>query len=224
MACLKEIVLYASNYSYLATMSGSIGWMGEGAEYSHGGINNVTNTFTDSFYYVYQLCELLQNGIQGTARSTLVGGSYELIDTNTHIPNPDYWILYIWSQLIGNKMFESRISFINGINDDYIRGYSLEAKQDNKQYVVVLINFHLTYSVILTIEMEMNNNKTYEYEEYVLKGIGFNGLQTKSISVNNQVMQYKNGKFPILKAQNATNMIELPPASIRFVVIKPVQT
>ena len=40
MSCLQNISLYASNYSHLAKITETVAYMGEGAEYSHGGTPN----------------------------------------------------------------------------------------------------------------------------------------------------------------------------------------
>eukprot|EP01084_Bolivina_argentea_P146951 257187_1 len=88
--------------------------MGEGSEHSGGGTPNVSNTFVDNFYYLNQLCSVLTAGDGNTMRSDLSGGNYELIDHMTVLPNPDYWILYIWKQLIGDALYKSNIKPFSG--------------------------------------------------------------------------------------------------------------
>ena len=54
------------NYQKLASSVNITALMGEGAEHNTGGIYNVTQTFIDCFYYLYQLCDILINGVPGT--------------------------------------------------------------------------------------------------------------------------------------------------------------
>eukprot|EP01084_Bolivina_argentea_P193303 331660_1 len=107
LECLSDIIRFTSVFNAVTVPNGIIPVMGEGAEHTGGGTADVTNTFVDNFYYVYQLCTVLQYGINSTWRSDLIGGDYELIDHKTFEPNPDYWILYIWKQLIGDALYFS---------------------------------------------------------------------------------------------------------------------
>ena len=67
----------------------------------------------------------------------MTGGDYELIDHITFEPNPDYWILYMWKQLIGDKLcYFTLMAF----------GFSL--KNDENSIVLAAINMFIGKSQI----------------------------------------------------------------------------
>merc|ERR1712107_164913 len=41
------------------------------------------------------------------------GGYYELINHTTSVPTPDYWVLYLWRQHVGNLVFNSSLALAN---------------------------------------------------------------------------------------------------------------
>eukprot|EP01084_Bolivina_argentea_P193304 331661_1 len=107
LECLSDIIRFANVFNEAVNPFDVLPWMGEGAEHTGGGTPNVSNTFVDNFYYIYQLCTVIKYNINASLRSDLTGGDYELIDHHTFEPNPDYWILYIWKQLIGDALYFS---------------------------------------------------------------------------------------------------------------------
>eukprot|EP01084_Bolivina_argentea_P004809 9111_1 len=114
LGCLSSIEFMAINYTTMLADQYNVDvWMGEGSEHSGGGVLNLTNVFVSSFYYLYQLCELATYGVKGSMRSDLVGGYYELINHTTSIPTPDYWMLYMWRQFIGDTLYNSSLTFSN---------------------------------------------------------------------------------------------------------------
>lgn len=40
-------------------------------------------------------------------RSDLIGGDYQLIDKDTFLPNPSYWILYLMKMFVGDRMYSA---------------------------------------------------------------------------------------------------------------------
>ena len=140
-----------------------------------------------------------------------MGGSYELIDADTVVPNPDYWLLWIWKQLVGNKMFASKLVFENGTDGQYVHGYALEGKKGGS-FVIPLVNFHVSNHA--QIDIEINGATDVSYSQYVLQGAGSNDLHSDIMEVNKHKMQYKDGAFPQLVPQAATNVVDLPPATM----------
>lgn len=64
---------------------------------------NLTDTFTSSFYYAWQLGALPLYGVELAARQCLSGGDYELLQRGTFEPNPDYFIVWLFHNLIGGN-------------------------------------------------------------------------------------------------------------------------
>ena len=190
---------------------------GEGSEHSGGGTPNVSNTFVDNFYYLYQLGNVLTAGDVGTVRSDLTGGDYELIDHLTVKPNPDYWILYIWKQLIGDALYESNITSSSSQN---AKAFAFRSKASSDGIVLALINFDLKNGANINIAIDDGKTK-YNSAVWFLKPDG-NDLNSRLIYVNDVLMEYNDGKFPTLKsvAGNGDN-INLDPARIAFVLLTP---
>ena len=82
--------------------------MGEGSEHTKGHTANVSNTSIDSFYYWYQLEQVLFGGNTGTIRSDITGGDYELIDYMT-LSQIQTIGLCIWKQLIRDVLCDSTL-------------------------------------------------------------------------------------------------------------------
>ena len=217
LSCLESIHSVASDYNSIAGKYSNLeAWMGEGSEHSGGGTANVSNTMIDNFYYVYQLSTVLTYGIYGTIRSDLTGGDYELIDHITFEPNPDYWILYVWKQLIGDKLYYSTLL----PSDGNVRVFGFSLKNDENSIVLAAINFDMQNSAMINVEIETNggNSNNYNCVAYYIKPKG-NTIQSRMIYVNDVLMQYQNGVFPQIESVTANaDYITLDPARIAFLV------
>eukprot|EP01084_Bolivina_argentea_P051104 93989_1 len=217
--CLQDIINSATQFYNVGHAAGIPVWMGEGSEHTGGGTPNVSNTFVDNFYYVYQLCTVLQYNLNATLRSDLIGGDYELIDHHTFEPNPDYWILYIWKQLIGDAMFDTDLT-TNA--NDRSAAFSFRATVSGGDAItLVLINFDMNNMVEFDIDIIGEDSDPYLSDEYYLKPYG-SSLQTQLMYVNDVLMEYKDNQFPILKSvQGNGQNVTLDPARIAFVVLTP---
>ncbi len=106
---------------------------------------------------------------------------------------------------------------INIGNVSYVRAWSFALKNDNKNGVyVVLVNYGLYKDEIIDINV-IDSNGIYKYYEYHIIGIGYDGLQTQTISVNGKLLRFENQKFPLLEALNGTGSVIVKPKSIVFV-------
>ena len=47
----------------------------------------------------------------GFNRQTLVGGNYELLDTGTLAPNPDFWVAALFTSMMGSKVLKLEVRF-----------------------------------------------------------------------------------------------------------------
>uniref|UniRef100_M8B357 Heparanase-like protein 1 n=1 Tax=Aegilops tauschii TaxID=37682 RepID=M8B357_AEGTA len=66
-------------------------WVGEAGGAYNSGSRTVSNTFLDSFWYLDQLGQSAKYDTKVYCRQTLIGGNYGLLDTDTYVPNPDYY-------------------------------------------------------------------------------------------------------------------------------------
>jgi hypothetical protein len=99
--CLQIIDAWGSQFSRPGAAAGVATWAGETAGHGGGGVAGLTDSFTSSLYYAWQLGALPLTGVELSARQTLVGGDYGLLDRGTLLPNPDFWVLLLFKGLIG---------------------------------------------------------------------------------------------------------------------------
>eukprot|EP01084_Bolivina_argentea_P223948 378806_1 len=212
LSCLDNAVTLAMDFNDLATDANVLAWMGEGAEHVHGGVPNVTNAFVDTFYYLWQLSEMLTHNIDATLRACLVGGDYELIDKNTFLPNPSYWILYLFKMFVGHKLYFSELEPYKNEN---FRAYSYNGEND--EIVLVMINFDL--SAKANVRYNINNNMTYNAYEYHLESYGAT-LESRIMTVNGRPLLYENETFPnisgIIGDGKTTSLL---PSTLSFIVL-----
>ena len=217
LSCLESVHTLADSYSSIAKSGMTKAWMGEGSEHSGGGTPNVSNTFADCFYYLYQICEVITFDVPGTMRSDLIGGDYELIDKQTFLPNPDYWILYLLKQFVGDTVYNGNIGSGNA------RGYAFNGNSmsGKNSIVLALINFDLNENAVITLNVNGGDRKGYDAEEYHLKS-SESILNSRYMMVNDVKMEYVNGEFPKLQGVKGDGKtVTLDPATLAFVVLTP---
>eukprot|EP01084_Bolivina_argentea_P006580 12480_1 len=216
MNCLETIPSNAAKYANVIAkeMPNTPLWIGESAAHGSAGINGETNAFMSNFYYIYQLSEVLQNGVSQVLRSDLIGGNYCLINGTTFEPYPDYWILYLWKKWIGNAMLENKFSDVDQTDLKYIRAYTYRGKNE-KVVIIVLINFSLYQTKInVTLELKGNlNDNGWTFEEYIMKG-----PLNSTISYMNGKPLIFNGSFPELIGKKTDGIVSLEPATIVWIV------
>lgn len=97
-------------------------WIGEGAMASHSGRANVTDTFLSTLWFANALGSMAKAQplpITTFCRQTLVGGNYGLLDQTALDPNPDFYMMRIWKQLVGQHTLDSIDSAIQ--DDELLR-------------------------------------------------------------------------------------------------------
>ena len=104
--CLQIVDQWGAMYAAIAAAHGGVAaWAGETAENGGGGVPGLTDSFTSTLYYAWQLGALPLAGVELSARQALVGGDYELINHHAAdgalAPNPDYWLLFFFRALVG---------------------------------------------------------------------------------------------------------------------------
>ncbi|KAF3431529.1 hypothetical protein FNV43_RR26260 [Rhamnella rubrinervis] len=101
-------------------------WVGESGGAYNSGSKDFSHTFADGFWYLDQLGMSSTFNHQVFCRQTLVGGNYGLLNTETFMPNPDYYGALLWNRLIGTKVLSTRH---NG--SPYFRAYSHCSRNHN---------------------------------------------------------------------------------------------
>ncbi|GER38848.1 glucuronidase 3, partial [Striga asiatica] len=101
-----------------------VSWVGEGGGVWGSGQDKVTNRFVFGFWYLTQLGEASIYGTRTYCRQSLIGGNYGLLDTDTFVPNPDYYSALLWHRLMGQRVLWAKY---NG--PELVRTYAHCAKK-----------------------------------------------------------------------------------------------
>ncbi|GLU01282.1 hypothetical protein SLE2022_185940 [Rubroshorea leprosula] len=114
--------------------SSAVAWVGEAGGVHSSGQNLVSNAFVNSFWYLDQLGMAASYDTKTYCRQTLIGGNYGLLNTETFVPNPDYYSALLWHRLMG-----SRALFTNSTGASNIRAYAHCSKK-SQGITLLLIN------------------------------------------------------------------------------------
>ena len=127
-------------------------WVGEAGGFYNSGADNVTNAFNSGFWFLDQLGVFALTGHGSYCRQTLAGGFYSLLDSLTLKPNPDYYNLLAFSQLMGSKVLQVTRAQESIESSSVLRAYAHCMHPDahsfqNGGVTVLLINLHNATSV-----------------------------------------------------------------------------
>ncbi|KAG0521398.1 hypothetical protein BDA96_08G156800 [Sorghum bicolor] len=127
-------------------------WVGESGGAYNSGSRLVSNTFLNSFWYLDQLGQSAKYDTKVYCRQTLIGGNYGLLDTDTFVPNPDYYSALLWHRLMGTRVLSIDIS-----GSSYLRAYVHCAKQKGG-VALLLLNLHRTMGFMVSVRNDLNVN------------------------------------------------------------------
>lgn len=179
-------------------------WVTEAADAGCGG-NTWGSTFLDVIRSADELGRFatITDGI--IFHNTLASSDYGYLDHRTHLPRPNYWLVYLWNKLVGMTVYRAKEEIREGAH------VYVHSRRDGKTgYVYILINNSKTD--VTEVELPC------DAEAYVLSGselrspdIMLNGTQLKvgddlSIPETNPVKAPK-GSFC------------LPPATVAYLVL-----
>ncbi|XP_016563307.2 heparanase-like protein 1 isoform X2 [Capsicum annuum] len=221
-------------------------WVGEsGGAYNSGG-PNVSNAFVDSFWYLDQLGMAAKHHTKVYCRQTLIGGNYGLLDTETFMPNPDFYSALLWHRLMGTGVLDVKSS-----GSPHLRSYA-HCTKDRAGVTLLLINLssQIEYAVdiqpsdadIILQYGEQKNHKTKSLvhelkesvswigsrssdvklsrEEYHLTPEGGN-IKSRKVLLNGRLLQLTGkGNIPTLSPvlKNLKSPVSVEPLSIKFIV------
>ncbi|KAI3687703.1 hypothetical protein L1987_81405 [Smallanthus sonchifolius] len=121
---------------YILKNSGTstVAWVGEAGGAYNSGRNQVTNSFVFSFWYLDQLGMAASYDTKAYCRQTLIGGNYGLLNTDSYVPNPDYYSALLWHRLMGRRVLSTRF-----LGTTKIRSYAHCSRHPNG-ITILLIN------------------------------------------------------------------------------------
>ena len=139
---------------------------------------------------------------------------------------PDYWISYLWKNLVGTKAIGPIISphredspgkytfgCCEGPGYDTLLIHAFCAKGESSNPMFVMTNFDMESSFNLNITVGTQITK------YVLTGKG-GSRNSQSVVLTDKLLKIENGQLPEIVGEHTDDLlIALPPASIAFVIV-----
>ncbi|XP_042461216.1 heparanase-like protein 2 [Zingiber officinale] len=218
-------------------------WVGEAGGAYNSGNRQVSNKFLYSFWYLDQLGMASKYNTKVYCRQTLIGGNYGLLDTNTFVPNPDYYSALLWHRLMGKGVLSIDMS-----GSSYLRAYALCAKRKSG-ITLLLINLSTSIKFSVTVRNDLNvllaegggiqwdnvfirtlkrtvswigrkaSDESVHREEYHLTGADGNCL-SQTVLLNGNPLELVDGEIPQLVPvyAPANSPVKVDPLSIAFVV------
>jgi len=174
-------------------------WITETAEAAAGG-DPFAATWLDCFRYVYQLGSLAKKGVKVVMHNTLAASEYSLIDQDTHLPKPNYWVALLWAKFMGTEVYDA------GTRSPGVYVFAHNMKGHDGGMTILAINTNKT-SVAVTIPSDA--------EQFILTSTA---LQGKTIQLNGQELKLDdNDQLPAIKGRSIkSGNVSIPPASISY--------
>lgn len=91
-------------------------WLGESADASFQGTENVSDRFVGTFLWMDKLGLSASMGIRVVMRQSIFGEFYGMLNA-TFDPNPDYWVSVLHKKLVGTKVLDVCKYYIMSIID-----------------------------------------------------------------------------------------------------------
>ncbi|KAK7264851.1 hypothetical protein RJT34_32464 [Clitoria ternatea] len=125
-------------------------WVGEAGGAYNSGHHLVSDAFVYSFWYLDQLGMSAVYDTKTYCRQSLIGGNYGLLNTDTFIPNPDYYSALLWHRLMGR-----RVLFTTFYGTKKIRAYTHCAKE-SQGITILLLNLDNSTTVQANVALKFN--------------------------------------------------------------------
>jgi heparanase 1 len=188
-------------------------WTGESGSAQCGGEPKLSDRFASCFWWADQLGLGARHGQQVMVRQSLVGGDYGLLDRLTLKPRPDYWLSWLWKQLMGTEVYAVDAQHAQ------LRSYCHSDKSGSGR-VVLLINLSAKpCEVALLGEFWLPWRLAKTYVLTAKK------LSAKKIKINGKKARLKRGLPPELSTFEHVlaplKPVLLPPHSLAFWVLEP---
>ena len=185
-------------------------WTGETGSAQCGGEPKISDRFVSCFWWADQLGRGAVVGQKVMVRQSLIGGDYSLVDRLTLKPKPDYWVSWLWGQLMGTHVYHIPNT------DNYIRIYChssvRQPDQDHNKIHKTLLIINMS-SKMAHINVDIDTCVTHKY------AITAKDLTSKKLRINGIKPKFKKGKvslkdFPTDAEYLSTRHIK--PYSINF--------
>ena len=205
-----------SKYSYYVQFANGFPrvWIGEGAMASNSGRAGVTDTFISTLWFTNALGSMSKARpvpISAFCRQSILGGNYALLNPDTHDPYPDFYMMRLWTQIVGNQP----VGPVTVPSGPQLLTHAFCGKSPG-QLVVVTINTDGHDDIALYVNFPEGSRR----ETYLLQGSP--DVYSHSMSINGELQTMDElGGLPDLKPLPLPGgeSLEMPPYSIAFVIV-----
>lgn len=188
-----------------AHLPGAPMWVTETAQAACGG-DRWASTFRDVIRYVNTLGVLAAGDGDVVFHNTLAASDYGLLDEDGLVPRPNYWAAVLWARLMGPSV--RAVADTNDVADLAVYAHCTPEGADEEG---------VTYAVLNSSSSESRTVTTGSGEAtvYLLSG----DIDGKQASLNGAELSVgDDGELPEIKGRNTSGAIEVPAASVAFVV------
>lgn len=175
-------------------------WTGETGSAQCGGQPKLSDRFISCFWWADQLGQAARSGHSVMIRQSLIGGDYGLIDRLTLKPRPDYWLSWLWKQLMGEQVYV--IECAHHMLRCYCHSY---ATGEGKVLMVVNLSgkrIHLAASGMGVLVAQWT--------------VTAKRLKSRRLRINGLKVRYQRGDFDLRQFPQQQLSNELPGYSINF--------
>ncbi|ONK75774.1 uncharacterized protein A4U43_C03F20410 [Asparagus officinalis] len=222
----------------------SSAWVSEAGGSYNSGSPVVSNAFLNSLWYLDQLGMASKYDTKVYCRQSLIGGNYGLLDTETFIPNPDYYSALLWHRVMGKGVLSIDLS-----GSPHLRAYA-HCRKDEGGVTLLLINlskyaeFEVSVHNKLNVDLDdgvfINKNNSFVHslkrtvswfgrkgsdgyekrEEYHLTAMNGNHLGREMLLNGNLLQLTEDGNIPDMNPVYVpvNSPVSVAPLSVAFVV------
>lgn len=179
-------------------------WVTESGDAACGG-NTWGSTYLDVIRSANELGVFTKYTEGVIFHNTFCSSDYGWLHHSTHLPRPNYWLNYIWNQLIGTATYDAQWENCEGA---HVFAYSRKDGKDG--YVYMIINNSKTEETVVDFDKAV--------EVYLLSA---DDNRAKDMKLNGKVLCLgENDAFPEITSDACeSGKVVLPPVSVAFVVI-----
>lgn len=177
-------------------------WTGETGSAQCGGQPELSDRWISSFWWADQLGMGARLGQKVMVRQSLVGGDYGMIARLTLKPRPDYWVSWLWGQLMGQDVYAIDSS------DPSLRCY-LHSTPEGAGQTLMLINLRAQPAKV-QLPNELLEHITQGYEMTAKRLLG------RRVRINGKKVRFGGGSVNLDQFPEKTFDGTLAPYSISF--------
>lgn len=175
-------------------------WTGETGSAQCGGQPYLSDRWASAFWWADQLGQGALHDQKVMVRQSLIGGDYGMIDRHSLKPRPDYWVSWVWQQMMGRTVYSAKS------DNPSVRTY-LHQHRNGKDLALMLINLSGKPQKFTLCD------GSHRAENYVLSA---KNLTSRKIRINGITPEFNKGNIQLEDFRSTESDWKMPPFSITF--------